>query len=151
MPKRKRRGKREDEYIHYVVSISGWDHSYGFGLSHSRFEIGPYSKHASIVFTGDLIRPEGFRYPRSIVTLASRTGMLSEQGEGSGKSIGMLNGREDLLDVYVFVPAEDMAELVSLALSGRIQAAVITGTPLKWRRGTVHSVYLETDFNEENY
>ena len=65
--------------------------------------------------------------------------------------IGVLNGREDLLDAYVFVPAKNMAELVGLALSGRIQAAVIAGTRLKWHRGTVHSVYLETEFNEEGY
>ena len=63
----------------------------------------------------------------------------------------MLTVRDDILDVYVSVPQERSSVLISLGLSDRIGAAIITGTRLKSRCGSVHSIYLETDFHEEDY
>jgi hypothetical protein len=55
------------------------------------------------------------------------------------------------LDAYVFVPAERMAELLTLAVTGRLQAVAFVGTKLKWRKASIINLQLMTEFNEEDY
>jgi hypothetical protein len=57
--------------------------------------------------------------------------------------------REDILDAYVFVPEEHMAQLVSSVASGRIKIISFVGTPLKWRKGLVRSINLSTEVEED--
>lgn len=152
MPKRKRRRRVEEECIQYVVTVTGWEHFYSFSIGNrSQFDIGPYHELATLDLKGDVLRPEGFRYPRALVTLSALADMLSSPDEVAAKSIGRLSARDDLLEAYMFVPAERMTALLTLAASNRIQAAVIAGTRLRYRGGLVLGVDLTTEFDEENY
>ena len=61
MPKRKRRRRVEEEYVQYVVTVTGWEHFYSFSIGNrSRCDIGPYHELATLDLKGDVIRPEGF-------------------------------------------------------------------------------------------
>jgi len=89
--KRKRQPARE-EYIGYLVRVSGWDYYYGFRPSDpkSQWDRGPYSEIATLTFAGELIRPENSKYRAVAVTLSGKAGMMEERGTGAAPSIGTL-------------------------------------------------------------
>jgi hypothetical protein len=147
MPKK----TRKQEYIFYVVTVDSWDHIYGLSVGNrSRFDDGPYSEFAVLTFTGAVVRPENFKTPKAAIGLSSQRGLL-EDSNSYPKSIGMLTGRGDTLDVYVPIPAERMAELITLAASERVKAVAFTGTELKYRKGTITNIELMTEFIEEDW
>lgn len=152
MPTKRRRPphRKRDEKITYLVVVTGWEHHYGLRIADgSAWEPGPYHELATLTLRGEVVRPEGFKHPRGEVTLSSRAGMLHETGEP--KCIGSLSARGDLLQAYVFIPAERLAELVAVAASGRIHIAAVGGTKLRYRSGTIHSVTLDTEFDPEEW
>lgn len=147
-PRKRRRPL--DEIITYVVTVTAWDRHWSFRVSDgSRWELGPYGGHGTLTLHGQVYRPEGFKYPRAEVTLSGRLGMRTERDTST--SIGSLDARDDLLRAYVFVPAEDMAELTVLTTSGRLQMAALSGTPLRYRQGQVRGLSLHTDFDPEEW
>jgi hypothetical protein len=77
--------------------------------------------------------------------------MIEEHRDVSPSAIGSLSTHEEMLEAYVFVPAERMAALVALAHSGRVRVASIDGTKLHYRSGKDHSISLNTTFDPDEY
>ena len=153
-PSRRRRKKRRvrEEYVRYAMRPTNWDYYFSFHVSDpkSRWDPGPYSQLSTLSFEGDLIRPIGTRYKQVEVTLSARTGMMEERPGGVYRSIGTLTANGDNLYAYVFVPAEFMFELAAVAQSGRVQAIDFSGTRLRYRSASLHSVSLTTRNEEED-
>jgi len=91
--------------------------------------------------------PEKFAYPRAEVTLSGHAD-LRPPDDGIRPAIGTIYANSDVIQFYVFLPENDMAELVAAASSGRIRQINFTGTPLKWRKGTVSNVSVSTEVDE---
>ncbi len=75
---------------------------------------------------------------------------LKDEGEHLA-SIRSLDARDDLLCGYIFVPAEHMSELTSLAASGHLQIVHTSGTLLRYRHASVRSVNVTTSFDVEEW
>ncbi len=154
-PKRRRRKrprKKQEEYVDYEIGVTGWDSYYWFRVSDpkSRYEPGPYSEIATLIFTGALIRPETSLYKTAALTLSAHAGMMEERWDKPPTSIGSLTARENTLEAYVFIPVERMASMVALAQSGRVLTASIGGTRLRYRSGQVLSISLNTRIEGED-
>jgi hypothetical protein len=148
--RKKRRTSRRrsaQDYEHYLVAVDRWEHYYGFGRGDPRFHTTPYSHNETLSWTGRVIHPEGFKYPKAVVTLSAREGLMAESTKPN-PTIGSMYARGQEINAYVFVPAEHMAQLVALAASGRLKTISFIGEPLKWRQGTIRSISLSTE-NEE--
>ncbi len=116
--KRKRRARKpKDEPVHYVFQVNDWDCHYGFRISDpkNQFDDGPYSDLATLTFSGDLMEPVKSKYSSAELTLSSRGGMSDEKWREPPSAIGSLGAYDETLTVYVFVPIEHMAMLVSLS------------------------------------
>lgn len=150
--KRKRQPARE-EYIAYFVRIGGWDYYYGFRPSDpkSQWDHGPYNEIATLTFTGELIRPENSKYRAVAVTLSGKAGMMEDRRTGAVPSIGTLTAHEDELSAYIFVPAERLTELTTVAQSGRVQVVQVTGTKLRCRSAQIHNLSIYTQFDDEEW
>jgi len=149
---KKRRRRPKEEYVHYVATISGWEHMFGFSVGkHSRYEREPYSEFGSLTLRGMMVRPEECKYPKAEFTIHSKRGMFDGEWDTLPKSIGTLYADGDLLRIAIFVPVERMAELLTMAASERVQAVAFVGTKLKWRQGSVHNIELMTEFIEEDW
>lgn len=148
--KRKKHKKRE-EHVHYEIRISGWDYYYSLRLSDpkSAFDRGTYSEIATFSLKGELISPEDLPYTEGLLTLSAQVGMLNQEYVEQPKAIGGLSVAGDTLTAYVFVPAERLSELATVAASGRLQAARFIGSRLRYRSGTVHNISVTTEFEEE--
>lgn len=149
---KKRRKRPQEEYVHYVATVSSWEHMYGFGVGMcNRYEHEPYSEYGSLTITGEVVRPENFKCPKAEFVFYTKRGMFDEKWDTPPKSIGTLSSHEDLLRICVFVPQERMAEMATIAASDRLQAIAFTGTKMKWRKGVVINIELMTDFIEEDW
>ena len=148
---RKRKAVRE-EYISYLISVSGWDYYYAFrpGDPKSRWDQGAYDELATLSFTGKLARPEGTKYDTGQVTFSGRRGLMKEPIERAPASIGSLSASGAELSAYIFIPTERLAELAAVAQSDRIQTIHITGTKLRYRSGLIHHVSVSTQPDEED-
>lgn len=153
-PKRRKRRKRKprDEPIHYLIHVTDWDCYYGFSVSDpkSRFDPGPYSDIATVTFKGELVEQEGCKYSRGELTLSARENMGGERWTEPPTAIGSLSAYEDTLAGYVFVPAEHLAMLVSLASSGKVQTASILGSRLRYRSGSIQNISLSTSPEDDD-
>jgi hypothetical protein len=147
----KRRGRQHEEYVGYLVRVTGWDYHYSFRVSdpRSRWDSGPYSELATLSLAGNVIRPQDSKYKRANITLSARTGMMDENRAEPPRSIGSLSANAEELSAYVFVPAERLAELASN--SGRVQIVHFGATRLRYRSAMIHSVSLDTHFDEEEW
>lgn len=149
--KRRQKAKRSiDDHVDYVVKISGWDRWWSFRVSAgTRWESGPYAESGTLTLRGELYRPDKFKSPIVEVTLSSKDGMREDKGTPSG--IGGLEAYGDLLRAHIFVPIETMAQLTTLAASGRIAMVHISGTRLRYRHGSVKCIELFTSFDPDEW
>jgi hypothetical protein len=149
--KKRRTSRRRSapDYEHYFVAVDRWEHYYGFGRGDPRFHTTPYSHTETLSWTGRVIHPEGLKYPKAVVTLSAREGLMAENAK-SDTSIGSMNARDQEISAYVFIPAEHMGQLVGLAVSGRLKTISFVGEPLKWRQGLIRSISLSTEIEEES-
>lgn len=145
--KRRAPRRRVAQFEHYYVLVDHWDHYYGFGPGDPRFDSTSYRHTETLAWTGRVVLPEGFKYQNALVTLSAREGMTGES-TSSNTVIGNMFARDQELNAYVFIPAEHMAQLVSLAASGRLKVISLVGEPLKRRRGLIRSIGLNTEFDD---
>lgn len=145
--KRRAPRRRVAQFEHYYVLVDHWDHYYGFGPGDPRFDSTSYRHTEILAWTGRVVLPEGFKYQNALVTLSAREGMTGES-TSSNTVIGNMFARDQELNAYVFIPAEHMAQLVSLAASGRLKVISLVGEPLKRRRGLIRSIGLNTEFDD---
>jgi len=153
-PKRKRRKrhwrKRED-IVFYEMRISAWNYYYGLRVSDpkSPFDTGLYSELAVLTFSGSLVGPAGHACTRGVLKLSASEGLMKRGGDRPPTNIGMLTAHAETLEVYVFVPAERLAELTALAPSNRVQVATIVGSRLRYRSGSVQSISVNTEIEPD--
>ncbi|PWK64642.1 hypothetical protein [Aminobacter sp. AP02] len=154
---RKRRNKRRtparQESSSYVVRVADWDYYYSFHASDpkSRWETGPYGELATLSFQGEIIRPRDCRYKTATATFSGKSHMMEEVRTEGARSIGSLTAQGDELSAYVFVPQERLAELTSVAQSGKVQIVHFSGTKLRYRSASISSISLHTKFDEDEW
>jgi len=147
---RKKLPREADEYLSYLVRITGWERWWNFSVGDkSRWSPGPYDVGGTLTLYGDVVRPEGFKYPRAAITLSGKGKMMEETDHP--KSVGWIDVKNGLLQAYVSVPAESMEELTVLAASDRLKIVHLNGTPLRYRRGRVNSISLNTEFDPDEW
>lgn len=144
--RRKRRKPKKEEHVGYVVRVMDWDCYYSFRSSDpkSRWENGPYSELETLTFRGSLAEPEDTKYTDVTVTFSARRGMTEEKASDVRRAIGSIDGAGSELSAYVFVPQDHMADLLTVANSGRVKIIHLGGTKLRYRHGMIFDVSLST-------
>jgi len=150
--KRRKRSTRE-EFVSYLLRVTGWDCHYSFSVGDPkhRWGTGPYNQLTTLSLSGDLIRPDGCAYKRATLTFSARADMDKDDRQGPVNAIGSLSASEDELSPYIFIPKERVAELATIAASGRIQIVQFTATKLRYRSALIRNVSLYTRFDEEEW
>lgn len=153
MTRKSRASKRrsQPDYVIYDLQIDGWDYNHNFGTQPSKdwLHEGPYRGSSTLTFYGAWVSPDVFRYPRGSTTLSSKKGMRSEPINPMPESIGFLSAGNGLMHGHLFLPVERFAELVTVASSGHLQVISLLGTPLRYRKGLVRSISLNTEIETD--
>ena len=152
MKRKRRQSPKRDEIVQYAMAPEMWNYYFGFRVSDgSRFDHGPYSGFSTLTLEGKLIAPEGLKYPRMRMTLSASKELLRDKVAEPATSIGMLSAQGNVIDAYIFIPAESMAELTSVAHSGCLKVATVNGTRLRWRSAVAKSVSISTEYDSDDH
>lgn len=143
VPKKRGRPRLEKIHARYEIQITSWDFSWSFYLS------GPtdrwqgrshFREVATLILTGRVLEPEGFKYPEALLRIVADPWLdsLVEQPAAIGSI--HINGRK--FTGYVPIPSNQMPLLVSSA--NRLLFVELFGTPLRFRKALINELHLNT-------
>jgi hypothetical protein len=104
-----------------------------------------------VAFLGQIAMPERFRYPNARVMLSGRRELPTDGRSEPPPSIGFMSvsGQQEL-QIYATVPMDMLSTLASVAASGRVRIVTVTGTRMRYRKASVHSVSVHTEDDDED-
>jgi len=151
--RRKARKRSRVEYVTHVIRVKAWDFYYSRHATDpkSKWERGPISDFATLSLVGEVVRPENCKYKDGKLTFSGRADYLDPQPGPSLVPIGSATARSEEIEGYVFVPEERLRLLLTAAQSGRIEVAHFTGPKLRYGSSVIHSVSLDTRFEEDEW
>lgn len=151
--RRKAKKRPREEYVTHVIRVKAWDFYYSRHATDpkSKWERGPISELATLSLTGEVVRPEKCKYKEGKLTFSGRADYLDPQPGPSLVPIGSATARGEEIESYVFVPEERLRLLLTAAQSGQIEVAQFTGPKLRYGGSVLHSVSLDTHFDEDEW
>ena len=151
---KKAKKKTREEYVSHVIRVRDWEFYYSRRAADpkSKWERGPISESATLSFVGEVVRPENSKYRSGKLTLSGRRAdFVDQEPAPSLVPIGSATARGEEIEGYVFVPEERLRLLLTAAQSGRIEIAEFRGPKLRYGGGVIHSVSLDTHFDEDEW
>jgi hypothetical protein len=151
--RRRARKRPSVEYVTHVIRVKAWDFYYSRHATDpkSKWERGPISELATLSLVGEVVGPENCKYKDGKLTFSGRADYLDPQPGPSLVPIGSATARGEAIEGYVFVPDERLKLLLTAAQSGQIEVAHFTGPKLRYGSGVIHSVSLDTRFDEDEW
>lgn len=141
---RRSRPQLETQRAIYQIKLSGWDFSWSFSLAlpkNLRANEGHYHEHMILTLKGEVLYPEGFKYPEVECQLYADPRLT--QYIDPPKGIGSMTASGTRLVAYIAVPRERIDALVSAA--DRLLSLELNAIPLHYRRALVMSIHLGTE------
>lgn len=142
-----------EEFTGYLVRVKDWHYHYSFRATDpkSSWDPGPYRELSHVAFKGDIVLPEKTTFTSATVTFSGRSGLMAQSDAEKDRSVGSVTTSAGELMAYVFVPMERVAELATVAQSGRVQIVHFTATRLRYRIGLVVNVSIDTRFDDAEW
>jgi hypothetical protein len=141
---RRGRPRIETQRTLYQIKLSGWDFTWSLSLAlpnNLRINEGHYHEHMILTLRGDVLYPEGFKYPQVECQLYADPRLM--QDIAPPKGIGSMAASGTRLVAYIAVPRERIDALVGAA--NRLLSLELNATPLHYRRALVMSIHLGTE------
>ncbi|KIR15517.1 hypothetical protein PFLU4_36050 [Pseudomonas fluorescens] len=140
---RRGRPRLETQRTLYQIKLSGWDFTWSFSLAlpnNSRANEGQYHEHMILTLKGEVLYPEGFKYPEVECQLYADPRLMQDKEPPRG--IGSMTANGTRLVAYIGVPCERIEALRGAA--DRLLSLELNATPLHYRRALVMSIHLDT-------
>ncbi|UWF48370.1 hypothetical protein NYP20_24145 [Pseudomonas sp. N3-W] len=141
---RRGRPRPETQRTLYQIKLSGWEFTWSFSLAlpnNSRANDGHYHEHIILTLKGEVLYPEGFKYPEVECQLYADPRLAHDTDPPKG--IGSMTANGTRLVTYIAVPRERIDALVGAA--DRLLSLELNATPLHYRRALVMSIHLGTE------
>lgn len=152
-PRKKAKKRTREEYVSHVIRVREWEFYYSRRAADpkSKWERGPISEFATLSFIGEVVRPKNSKYTSGKLTLSGRADFVDQEAASSLVPIGSATARGEEIEGYVFIPEQRLRLLLTAAQSGRVEVAEFRGPKLRYGGGMIHSVSLDTHFDEEEW
>jgi len=152
MATRKRRTRRrQDETVYYVIEIERWDWGYSFGVNNIRTIEDPYLEFRHLEIEGKLLRPGAVKVERAGLVLMPDKRLNEEnRARNTPKVVGSLNLHKGMLQGLLSMPSDALGPVLQMLIAGRLDFAVLEGTRLHYRHGTVKHLRLDGTFDEDD-
>ena len=157
MAKKCKTKKEKPEKECYEIEVEDWEVYYHFGLNTAPKDLieGVYWEHSKLTLTGKILSPPVKKASKARIEIAVDP-QLDDHWKAkptiiSAEAIGWMEipRGDDTLIVYYSIPSRSFRYITLAVDSKKIKIASIFGTKLKWRRGTISSVSLSTNREEE--
>ena len=157
MAKKRKTKKKKPEKEYYEIEVEDWEVYYNFGLNTAPKDLieGVFSEYSKLILTGKILSPIVKQASKARIEIAGDPQMddhwKAQPTITSAKAIGWMEipRGDDTLILHCWIPSRSF-RYISLAVdSKKIKFASVFGPKLKWRRGTISSVSLSTNREEE--
>lgn len=157
MAKKRKTIKTTPETETYGIEVEDWEVDYHFALNTTPKGLieGVYWEHSKLILVGKLLSPLLGKASKARIELAGDPQMDDHWKANptiiSSKAIGWMEipRGDDTLILYCSIPSQSFQQVAPAVHSGKIRFASVFGTKLKWRKGTIQSVSLSTNREEE--
>jgi hypothetical protein len=158
MAKKRKKRKIAPEYETYEIEPEDWGVAYDFGLNRLSRGIvrGVYWEHSTLILTGKIVTPVLKITSKAKIVIIADSQLDDHWKEKptitSAKSIGwiqILRDEDKTLFFSCSIPSQSMPNLAVASNSGKIKFISIYGTKLKWGNGTILSIDLFTQHEED--
>lgn len=151
--RKKAKRRTREECVSHVIRVKAWQFYYSRRATDpkSKWERGSVSEFANLDLIGEVIRPEKCKYKEGKLTFCGKEDLLDHEPSESRMPIGSAMARGEEIEGFVFVPEERLRLLLTAAQSGQIEVAQFTGPKLRYGGGRIHSVSLNTHFDEDEW
>jgi hypothetical protein len=140
-------------FCHYVVAIEGWEWSLSFGLGDPKYDPEPFRDYRHLQLRGTLLRPSQLKVSAVELTLLPDARLSrNDWPERSPNSVGSLSlntNRERLLQGLLTLPADALAQVLTVLTAGRFKYALLNGEPLRHRQALIRHYSLETMWEDD--
>ena len=158
MAKKRKRKKKEPENEAYEIEIEDWETAYHFAMNTMPKDLveGVYWEHSMLILTGKILSPALEKATKARVEIADDPQLddhwKPEPTIISAKAIGWMGipRGDDKLIFHCSIPSRSLPHITIAVCTGKIKYVSIFGTKLKWRKGTISSLSLSKD-REEDY
>jgi len=140
--------KKRPEKEFYEIEVDAWETTYHFGLNTVSKDLfdGVYWEYSKLILTGKVLSPILEKASKARIEMAADPQMDDHWKPKptivSAKAIGFMEipRGDDTLIFYCSIPSRLFGYTALAANSEKIRFASISGTKLKWRKGTISSI-----------
>jgi len=154
---RKRKIKGTPTTESYEIKVEDWEIDYFFRLNSAPKDIipGVYWESSRLILIGSIVKPVLEKVSKARIEIAADP-QLDDHWQSkptivSAKAIGWMEiPRDDERLIFnCSVPCHSLPYITLAIQSGKIEYVSISGTKLKWRRGTISDLSLSTQREDE--
>ena len=157
MAKKRKTKRKKPETGYYEIEVEDWEVDYHFGLNTASKDLADsiYWEHSTLILTGKILSPIIEQASKARIRISSAPEMDDHWKVNptiqSAKAIGsmVIPRGEDILEFFCSVPTRSLPFIAMAAESKKVRFVLVFGTKLKWRQGTISSVSLSTNREEE--
>ena len=140
----------------YEIEVKDWEADYHFGINTAPKDLieGVYWEYSKLILMGRILLPALDKATRARIEISGDPQLDDHWQQKptiiSAKAIGWMEipRGDDRLILYCSVPSRSLPYIALAVQSGKLKFALIFGTKLKWRRGTISSFSLSTHREE---
>lgn len=141
----------------YEIEVKDWEVSCHFGINIAPKDLipGVYWEGSTLILTGEIISPLLDKANRAVIQITANP-QLDDHWQSkptiiSAKAIGWMEipRGDDRVIFNCSVPSQSLLFIAIAIQAGKIKYVSISGTKLKWRRGTISGINLSAHREEE--
>ena len=152
--KKKRRRTPPEEFISYVVEITGWNWGYSLSLNTGTGKYrddDPYYEFRHLQIAGKLLRPAGLNTDAVEVTLLPNNNMSEERRKDYKPiALGALDIYQDMIKGSIGIPADALSPILQMLIAKQLKFVLLRGSKFRYRSARLTGLQLEMKLDEED-
>jgi hypothetical protein len=152
--KKTRRRAPPDEFVEYVVGITGWDWGYSLSLNDDTGKYrdeDPYHEFRHLQIAGKLLRPVGLKTDAVEVTLLPGNDMSEERRKDYKPiALGALDIYPETIKGSIGIPADALSPILQMLITERFKFILLRGSKFRYRSARLTGLRLEMKLDEDD-
>jgi hypothetical protein len=152
--KKKRRRAPPEEFVEYVVEITGWDWSYSLSLNSGTGKYrddDPYHEFRHLQITGKLLRPSGLKTDLVEVSLLPSNDMSEEKRKDYKPiALGGMEAYPDRITASIGIPADALSPILAMLIAKEFKFVLLRGSKFRYRSARLTGLRLEMKLAEDD-
>jgi hypothetical protein len=151
LKKKKRRRAPPEEFVEYVVEITGWDWGYSLLLNTERRPTDPYHEFRHLQITGRLLRPTGLKTDCVEVSLLPTIDMSEEKRKAYEPiALGSFDIYPGIIRGSIGIPADALSPILQVLIAKELKFVLMTGSKFRHRSARLTGLRLEMKLDEDD-